>query len=186
MSIATAVLPAISRHAARDDLAGIRSTVSRVAGHDADAQRSGDARPARARPPIVEFLFEHGRFTAGRHGRHRCGAALLRHRPGRLFGRADRVADLLRAAAEPDAVAVSIAAIAANVVLSVSLVQPDGIPGSGAGHLDRRHRQRRPAGLAAAAPPATASKAARLAMRHGEDPRGRRRRWRSRRGVFTT
>ena len=48
VSIGTAVLPAVSRHAAVDDTRGIRQTVSRGLGADADAQRAGDGRPDRA------------------------------------------------------------------------------------------------------------------------------------------
>ena len=104
VSIATAVLPAVSRHAAIDDIVARSATRCRagvalmlmlnvpatfgliVAGH---ADR---AAAVRTRP-----------VPAGRHDADRRGAALLRRRPGRLLDGAHRVADLLRAAAEPRA-----------------------------------------------------------------------------------
>ena len=51
VSIATAALPDISRHAAASDLPAMRRTVSRGAAHDADAQRAGDARADGPRQP---------------------------------------------------------------------------------------------------------------------------------------
>ena len=48
VSIATAALPDISRHAAAGDVAAIRRGVSSAAPADADAERAGDDRPDRA------------------------------------------------------------------------------------------------------------------------------------------
>ena len=87
-----------SRHAAVGDTAGIRDTVSRGLAHDADAERAGDARSAACSPRrSCELLFEHGRFLPADTAATAAAAAVLRRRPGRLFGGAHRVADLLRA-----------------------------------------------------------------------------------------
>src|SRR5439155_8051735 len=63
-SIATAALPAVSRHAAVDDLAGIRTTVSRGLAMMLMLNVPATIGLVVLARPIVEVLFEHGRFTA--------------------------------------------------------------------------------------------------------------------------
>src|SRR5471032_28184 len=63
VSIATAVLPAVSRHAAVDDLAGIRATVSRGLAMMLMLNVPATLGLFVLARPIVELLFEHGRFA---------------------------------------------------------------------------------------------------------------------------
>ena len=79
--------------------------------------------------PIVRLLFERGRFLPADTARDRRRAALLRGRPGRLFRRADRVADLLRLGESRVPVARQRGAIAVNVVASLALVRAIGFRG---------------------------------------------------------
>ena len=51
--------------------------------------------------PIVAVIFEHGEFTAADTIATAARAAALRDRPGRLFDRADHLADVLRARPQP-------------------------------------------------------------------------------------
>ena len=53
--------------------------------------------------PIVQLLFERGRFLPADTAATAGGAAVLRDRPGRLLGGAHRVAGLLRARPQPRA-----------------------------------------------------------------------------------
>src|SRR6185436_567480 len=64
VSIATAVLPAVSRHAAIDDLSGIRATVSRGLAMMLMLNVPATLGLVVLARPIVELLFEHGRFVA--------------------------------------------------------------------------------------------------------------------------
>ena len=102
VSIATAVLPAVSRDAARGDEAGIRTTVSRGIGLMLMLNVPATLGLIALATPIVRLLFEHGQFlpadTAPRRqhfGFTRWGWSATR--------RADRIADLLRARTEPGA-----------------------------------------------------------------------------------
>ncbi len=102
VSIGTAVLPAVSRHAAvRRHRRHPSDRVAR-ARPDADAQRARNGRAVGAgnadRPAAVRAR----PFPGVRHNRDRGGAALLRSRAGRILGRADRLADFLRDRAQPD------------------------------------------------------------------------------------
>ena len=97
VSIATAVLPAVSRHAAIDDVAGVRDTLSRGVSLDADGERAGDGRPDRPRHADRAAAVRARPVPAVRHDGHGRRAALLCARPGWLLDGADRVAGLLRA-----------------------------------------------------------------------------------------
>ena len=104
VSIATAVLPAVSRHAAVDDIAGDPRHACRAA----LAMMLMLNVPATLglvvlATPIVRLLFERGRFLPADTAATAAALRLLRRRPGRLLGGADRVADVLRARAEPRA-----------------------------------------------------------------------------------
>ena len=95
VSIATAALPTISRHAAADD--SQRRARFRVAGaaHDAHAERARDVRPGRARAADSRTARRIRQGDARRHRRRRARAHLLRARPRRLLLGEDCVADVL-------------------------------------------------------------------------------------------
>ena len=126
VSIATAVLPAVSRQqptqrrptAVRDTIADGLSLMLML---NVPATRRAD-RAGRRRS--CACCFEHGAFTAARHRGDGGGAAVLRARPDRLLGRPHRVADLLRARPQPDAGRSSASiAVLVNAALNVVLVQ---------------------------------------------------------------
>ena len=130
VSIATAVLPAVSRHAAVDDLDGVRDTVSRGLSPDADAERAGDGRPVRPRHADRPAAVRARPVPAGRHRRRpprRCASTRSawsatrrresRRRPSTRCGRAGCRS------------MVSVVAIAANIVLSLALVRTLGFRG---------------------------------------------------------
>ena len=122
VSIATAVLPAVARHAAVGELAEIRTTVSRGLAMMLMMNVPATLGLLVLARPIVELLFEHGRFTAAD---TEATAALLRLYALGLIGySAARIASPTFYALRQSrtAVAVSLAAIAGNVALSVSLV----------------------------------------------------------------
>ena len=129
VSIATAVLPAVSRHAALEDVDGIRQTVSRGLGMMLVLNVPATFGLIALATPIVQLLFEHGRFlpsdtvaTAG---------ALRFYAVGLVGYSAARIASptfyALRQSRVP--VATSIATIAINVVASVTLVRVMGFRG---------------------------------------------------------
>ena len=104
VSIATAVLPAVSRHAAVDDRAGDAATrVARASRMMLMLNVPATLGLVVLATPIVRLLFERGRFTPADTAATAAALRLLRARPRRLLGGADRVADLLRARAEPRA-----------------------------------------------------------------------------------
>jgi putative peptidoglycan lipid II flippase len=122
VSIATAALPAISRHAARDDLAGIRTTVSRSLAMMMMLNVPATIGLIVLARPIVALLFEHGRFTAA--DTNATAAAVRLYAVGLVGYSAARIASPTFYALRQSrtAVAISIAAIAANVLFSLTLV----------------------------------------------------------------
>jgi putative peptidoglycan lipid II flippase len=129
VSIATAVLPAVARQAAAGDVAGMRTTVSRGLAMMLMMNVPATLGLIVLARPIVELLFEHGRFTPAD---TQATAALLRLYALGLIGySAARIASPTFYALRQSrtAVAVSLAAIAGNVVLSVSLVAIMGLRG---------------------------------------------------------
>ena len=129
VSIGTAVLPAVSRHAAVGDLIGIRTTVSRGLAMMLMMNVPATLGLLVLARPIVEFLFEHGQFTAAD---TEATAALLRLYAVGLIGySAARIASPTFYALRQSrtAVAVSLASIAGNVALSVTLVAVIGLRG---------------------------------------------------------
>jgi putative peptidoglycan lipid II flippase len=122
VSIATAALPAMARHAAAGDLAGIRETVSRALGMTFMLNVPATLGLLALAQPIVELLFERGRFTPA--DTRATAAALQLYAVGLIGYSAARIATptFYALGQNRTAVAVSIAAIAANVGLSMLLV----------------------------------------------------------------
>jgi putative peptidoglycan lipid II flippase len=129
VSIATAALPAVSRHAAVGDNAGIRMTVSRGLAMMLMLNVPATVGLVVLARPIVELLFEHGRFTAS--DTEATTAALRLYAVGLVGYSAARIISPTFYALRQSqtAVAVSVATIAANVLLSVSLVALMGFRG---------------------------------------------------------
>ena len=129
VSIATAVLPAVSRHAAVEDLAGIRTTVSRGLAMMLMLNVPATLGLLVLARPIVELLFEHGRFVAA--DTDATAAALRLYAVGLVGYSAARIVSPTFYALRQSriAVAAAVAAIAANVVFSVSLVTVMGFRG---------------------------------------------------------
>jgi putative peptidoglycan lipid II flippase len=122
VSIATAALPAMARHAAADDLAGVRETLSRALGMTFMLNVPATLGLLALAQPIVELLFERGRFTPA--DTRATAAALQLYAIGLIGYSAARIATptFYALGRSRTAVAVSIAAIAGNIGLSLSLV----------------------------------------------------------------
>jgi putative peptidoglycan lipid II flippase len=122
VSIATAALPAMSRHAAAGDLAGIRETLSRALGMTFLLNVPATLGLLALSQPIVELLFERGRFTPA--DTLATAAALQLYAVGLIGYSAARIATptFYALGQSRTAVAVSIAAIAGNIGLSMALV----------------------------------------------------------------
>jgi putative peptidoglycan lipid II flippase len=121
VSIATATLPTVSRHAALDDLAQIRRTVSRGLSMMLMLNVPATLGLLVLARPIVELLFEHGRFTAA--DTEATASALRLYAVGLIGHSATRIMSPVFYALRQSqtAVAASLAAIVVNVVLSLSL-----------------------------------------------------------------
>ncbi len=121
VSIATAALPAVARHAAVGDLAGIRRTVSRGLSMMLMLNVPATLGLLVLARPIVELLFEHGRFTAV--DTEATAAALRLYAVGLIGYSTARIVSPIFYALQQSrtAVAASIAAIVANILLSVPL-----------------------------------------------------------------
>jgi putative peptidoglycan lipid II flippase len=129
VSIATAALPAMARHAAADDLDEIRRTVARSLGITLVLNVPATLGLLALAGPIVELLFERGRFTAA--DTQATAAALQLYAVGLIGYSAARIATPAFYALHQSrtAVGVSLAAIAANIGLSVLLVGQMGFRG---------------------------------------------------------
>jgi putative peptidoglycan lipid II flippase len=129
VSIATAALPAVSRHAAIDDSAGIRKTISRGLAMMLMLNVPATVGLVVLARPIVELLFEHGRFTAS--DTEATAAALRLYAVGLVGYSAARIISPTFYALRQSgtAVAVSVATVAGNVLLSISLVPLMGFRG---------------------------------------------------------
>lgn len=90
VSIATAALPSISRHAAREETAGMRSTISSALRMMLMLNVPATAGLIALAAPIVSLLFEHGRFTAS--DTTATAAALAFYAPGLIGYSAVKVA----------------------------------------------------------------------------------------------
>ena len=150
VSIGTAVLPAVSRHAAIDDVDGVRATVSRGHRDDVDAQRAGDVRPAGAGHADRPVAVRARTLPAGRHDADGGGAALLCARSRRLLDRPHRIAHVLRAPSQPRAGRRQRLHDRGERHLERGARAGDGIPRACARHLGRGARQRPAARVAAA------------------------------------
>jgi putative peptidoglycan lipid II flippase len=128
-SIATAVLPAVSRHAATEDLGKIRDTVSRGISLMLMLNVPAAIGLITLATPIVQLLFERGRFVAA--DTAPTADALRLYAIGLLGYSTARIASptfyALRQSRVP--VAVSMFTIAINIVLSVTLVRFMGFRG---------------------------------------------------------
>ena len=129
VSIGTAVLPAVSRYAALDDIAGIRNTVSRGLGMMLMLNVPATVGLFVLAMPIVQLLFERGRFlpvdTAA------TAAAARFYAIGLVGYSAVRIASPTFYAIGDSRVPamVSVGAIAVNVIASVALVRAMGFQG---------------------------------------------------------
>jgi putative peptidoglycan lipid II flippase len=122
VSIATAALPAISRHAARQDVAGIRTTLSRSLAIMVMLNIPATIGLVVLAQPIVRLLFERGLFTPA--DTEATAAAVRFYAIGLVGYSAARIVSPAFYAMRQSriAVTISIAAIVTNVVFSVSLV----------------------------------------------------------------
>ncbi len=129
VSIATAVLPAVARRAASQDLDGIRATVSRGISLMLMVNVPATLGLMTLATPIVQLLFEHGRF--GPADTAPTAAALRLYAVGLIGYSTARIVSptfyALRESKIP--VAVSMGSIALNVVLSTALVEVIGFRG---------------------------------------------------------
>jgi putative peptidoglycan lipid II flippase len=129
VSIATAVLPAVSRHAATGDLVEVRETLSRGVSLMLILNVPATFGLIALAAPIVQVLFEHGRFLPA--DTAPTAAALRLYAAGLIGYSTTRIAApvfyALRRSRIP--VAVSICTIAVNIVLSLALVRTMGFRG---------------------------------------------------------
>jgi len=129
LSIATAALPSLSRHAARDDLAAMRTTLSSslrlmlILNVPATVGLIALARP------IVSLLFERGSFTAA--DTAATAAALIFYAPGLLGYSAVKIAvpSFYAVHDSRTPVLVSVATMVINVAMNVTLVRVLGYRG---------------------------------------------------------
>jgi putative peptidoglycan lipid II flippase len=129
VSIATASLPTVSRRAADGDVTGIRKTMSRGLAMMLMLNVPATVGLMVLATPIVELLFEHGRFTAA--DTAATAAALRLYAIGLVGYSAARIISPTFYALRQSqtAVAVSIATIAANILFSIVLVRVMGFRG---------------------------------------------------------
>jgi len=129
VSIGTAVLPAVSHHAASDDLDAVRHTVSRGLGMMLMLNVPATVGLVVLAHPIVELLFEHGRFAST--DTVATAAALRLYAVGLVgYSTARIIAPAFYALRQSRvAVSVSVLAIVSNIVLSFVLVRALGFGG---------------------------------------------------------
>ena len=129
VSIATAVLPAVSRHAAIDDLEGVRSTIARGMAMMLMLNVPATLGLLTLATPIVQVLFEHGRF--GPADTRSTAAALRLYALGLVGYSTVRIASPVFYALRRSRVPVLVSALAVfiNVVLSFGLVGVMGFRG---------------------------------------------------------
>jgi putative peptidoglycan lipid II flippase len=129
VSIGTAVLPAVSRHATAGDTAGIRHTVSRGLAMMLMLNVPATAGFIVLASPIVQLLFERGHFLPA--DTAATAAALRLYAVGLIGYSAVRIASpTFYAIGESRTPAlVSVGAIAVNVIASVALVRAIGFQG---------------------------------------------------------
>ncbi len=129
VSIATAVLPAVSRHAAFEDAQGVRETVSRGLALMLMLTVPATVGLLALAPAIIRLLFEHGRFLPA--DTAQTAAALRLYAVGLVGYATIRIASptfyALGRSHVP--VAISFSTIALNVALSLALVRVMGFRG---------------------------------------------------------
>ena len=129
VSIATAVVPTLSRHAARNDVAGMRDTVSSGLRLMLMLNVPATVGLMVLATPIVALIFEHGRFTAA--DTAATAAALVCYAPGLIGYSAVKIAVptfySLRDSRTP--VLVSVTTVLVNVGLNLALVRLMGFQG---------------------------------------------------------
>ncbi len=129
VSIATAALPALSRHAARNDHGEMRRTVSHGLRLMAMLNVPATVGLVVLATPIVALIFEHGRFSSA--DTAATAAALALYAPGLIGYSAVKIAVpsfyALRDSRTP--VLVSMTTVALNVVLAVTLARLMGFTG---------------------------------------------------------
>ncbi len=129
VSIAAAALPTVSQHAARDELTGIRDTVSRAMRLMLMLNVPAMVGLMVLAHPIVELIFEHGNFASS--DTSATAAALLFYAPGLLGYSTVRITVpcfyALRNSLTP--AYVSAVSVGINVVLNLLLVQVIGFRG---------------------------------------------------------
>jgi len=129
VSIATAVVPALGRHAARNDAAGMRDTVSNGLRMMLMLNVPATVGLVVLATPIVALIFEHGAFTPAHTAA--TAAALAFYAPGLVGYSAVKIAVpsfySLRDSRTP--VLVSAATVLLNVVLNLTLVRVMGFTG---------------------------------------------------------
>ena len=129
VSIATAVVPTLSRHAARNDTAGMRETVSNGLRLMLMLNVPATVGLIALSTPIVALIFEHGRFTPA--DTAATAAALACYAPGLVGYSAVKIAVpsfySIRESRTP--VLVSTATVLLNVALNLTLVRVMGFKG---------------------------------------------------------
>ena len=129
VSIATAVVPTLGRHAARNDIAGMRDTVSNGLRMMLMLNVPATIGLVVLATPIVALIFEHGAFTPAHTAA--TAAALAFYAPGLVGYSAVKIAVpsfySLRDSRTP--VLVSAATVLLNVVLNLTLVRVMGFTG---------------------------------------------------------
>jgi len=129
VSIATAALPSISRHAAQEETAGIRNTVSRGLRLMMMLNVPATIGLIALATPIVHVIFEHGAFTPD--DTQATAAALMFYAPGLIGYSAVKIASptfyALHESRTP--VVVGVFTVGVNVVLNLLLVRVVGYRG---------------------------------------------------------
>ena len=97
LSVATAALPSLAVHAAANDRAAMRDTLSSAIRMMLMLNVPAAVGLMVLASPIVSLIFEHGRFGAAQTRRHRGGVVVVRTRAARVFLSEDRRADVLYA-----------------------------------------------------------------------------------------
>ncbi len=129
VSIASATLPVVSRHAAREDIDGIRDAVSRALRLMLAVNVPATVGLIALGVPVVQLIFERGSFTP--EDTAATAAALLFYAPGLAAYSAVRIAVpcfyALGSSVTPTAI--SMAAVTLNIVLNLLLVERMGYRG---------------------------------------------------------
>lgn len=129
VSIATAVVPTLSRHAARNDTAGMRETVSNGLRLMLMLNVPATVGLIVLATPIVALIFEHGRFTPAHTAA--TASALACYAPGLVGYSAVKIAvpSFYSIHDSRTPVLVSAATVLLNVVLNLTLVRAMGFEG---------------------------------------------------------